>query len=416
MPGLAVADEADVGRRPAHVEAHRLADPRAPPRRRRRRPGPRGGAAPGAPPPPRGRTRRRSTASRRARAGRARRPTAPGGAGTGRRPGRGRRRRPRSTPARTPGTRARRRPTRPRGRPGGRAAAGGPPRARAAGGRRSEAGTPRRPRRPPAGAAAPPVSTDSGSSRRRTPSGPAPLVDLRGDLRERLRRRHLEPVEVRPRLAGERQQVAEARRWRPGPCARPAARGARSWPRSSRARAGRHRRRRAPPRQARARRPRRPRATGRGRRRHLGGREPATGDQRDVGERAAHVDSDDRAHRARICCSRDAFTGITSTEASAGDRGRALGLAQRDRIGLVTGRLRAALRPERARRRRMWRATGREALDRISAYAPELGDRDRGHRGRIGPPRRDDRRAERPHRAAGRRRRASARPSPASAR
>ena len=51
MPRLTVADQADVRRRPAHVEADRLARRPAPTRRRPRRQGPTGAAAPGAPPP-----------------------------------------------------------------------------------------------------------------------------------------------------------------------------------------------------------------------------------------------------------------------------------------------------------------------------------------------------------------------------
>lgn len=61
-----------------------------------------------------------------------------------------------------------------------------------------------------------------------------------------------------------------------------------------------------------------------------------------------------------------------STEASPGDRGRGLGLAQRDRIGLVTGvysRLYAlnGLGPTDVAR------FGLQAIDRISAFAPDLG-------------------------------------------
>ena len=61
-----------------------------------------------------------------------------------------------------------------------------------------------------------------------------------------------------------------------------------------------------------------------------------------------------------------------STEASPGDRGRALGLAQRDRIGLVTdvyARLYAlnGLGPAEVAR------FGRQAVDRIAVYWPELG-------------------------------------------
>ena len=61
-----------------------------------------------------------------------------------------------------------------------------------------------------------------------------------------------------------------------------------------------------------------------------------------------------------------------STEATPGDRGRALGLAQRDRIGLVTDvyarlfSLNGLGAAEIAR-------FGEQALDRIAAYSPELG-------------------------------------------
>jgi isopenicillin-N N-acyltransferase-like protein len=61
-----------------------------------------------------------------------------------------------------------------------------------------------------------------------------------------------------------------------------------------------------------------------------------------------------------------------STEASPGDRGRALGLAQRDRIGLVTdvyARLHALNGLGLAEVARF----GRQAVDKIAVYSPELG-------------------------------------------
>ena len=105
-----------------------------------------------------------------------------------------------------------------------------------------------------------------------------------------------------------------------------------------------------------------------------------------------------------------------SNEASAGDRGRGLGLAQRDRIGLVTGVYARLYALNGLGADGCGPPTAPQALDRISAYAPELGAEIEGIAAGSGLAGRDDRGAERPHRAARRRRRASARPSPVSAR
>jgi len=61
-----------------------------------------------------------------------------------------------------------------------------------------------------------------------------------------------------------------------------------------------------------------------------------------------------------------------SNEASAGDRGRGLGIAQRDRIGLVSG-VYARLFALNGLGAADVTRHGLQALDRISAYAPELG-------------------------------------------
>ncbi len=67
-------------------------------------------------------------------------------------------------------------------------------------GDRLDAGAPQPPRRPLDGRRVEPAQHAV---------RPAPLVHLRRDLRERRRRRDVEPVEVRPGLAGERQEVGE---------------------------------------------------------------------------------------------------------------------------------------------------------------------------------------------------------------
>ena len=131
--------------------------------------------------------------------------------------------------------------------------------------------------------------------------GPHPLVDLGGDLGQRRRRRLLEPVEVGTGLAGQLQQVAEA--------AGGDQRGARAA--SFEKRVGRNRRTVAQVRDGARREPRLLECL----RRHppappTTGRAPwsrpwpesraALVYERDVGERPAHVDTDDRRHGRSI--------------------------------------------------------------------------------------------------------------------
>ena len=134
------------------------------------------------------------------------------GRGSGRWAGRARRRRSRSSRARTRAPRrpprARRRRTRPAAR-----RAGSRPRAPRAPGRGTRtAGTRRRPPRGRARAASRRARTLASSSAPDHVVRPHPLVDLHAQpaLDHRRRRRLVQPVEARARLAAEEEQVAEA--------------------------------------------------------------------------------------------------------------------------------------------------------------------------------------------------------------
>ena len=144
------------------------------------------------------------------------------------------------------------------------ARAGRPPHAARGGDRRSCAAG-RRPqrRRLPARSRRAAAATDSGSSRRMTPSGDNRSSTSAVDFGQRARAVAARAVQMGTGLAGELEHVGEPARGRPGRCGRRAARAARWWRPSCRARGSRPTRAGCPRRPTPRRSPGSSRATGR---------------------------------------------------------------------------------------------------------------------------------------------------------